>query len=63
MQSTADAIMAPNEAARRAISEGATASQDGAIDTRGIRTFQLTLLVPSVATVLPCLTRTTNLHA
>lgn len=36
-QSTADAIMAPNEAARRAVSEGATASQDGAIDTRGIR--------------------------
>ena len=36
-QSTADAIVAPNEAARRAVSEGATASQDGAIDTRGIR--------------------------
>lgn len=36
-RSTADAIMAPNEAARRAVSEGATASQDGAIDTRGIR--------------------------
>ena len=36
-RSTADAIMSPNEAARRAVSEGATASQDGAIDTRGIR--------------------------
>jgi len=36
-QSTADAVMSPNEAARRAVSEGATASQDGAIDTRGIR--------------------------